>query len=504
MSVSLLSYNIQVDEKTYTDTIGTLENNEVLNIINDCIELKLLVENKSITPIIKNAGKSNVFLNSLELELDHKGFSDFKSYAINAENPKECIFMHDLDKNRKNINTSSFLFTVFLGKYQFHNRLIGFTGCERSKNFINISCSRTEPSIRAVYRLGKQEIMPGEELTLDSIYEDFGASYVQLIAQYTKVLNTNRGANDAQLYAQSHSYKDVSNIECIEDLLFTDKPRNFSLKVDDKPLSIKVGKTKLYPINLAAEEGAKYIFERIQAIAEANKCVNFTNIYPYIEQVEKYCCSNIYGLINNMFSQIKRKHPKLIMAFDDCPLPIMMRMNFIIIQEFDLTNKKSLIGRIKSKSNIYCENYDFITKTIFQRLALSHFTKYKTEGVKERELLEVLTGDTEKSHLNNSALIDIGSDIKDNAEVFPYIDKDNVFAFLVKGKTATYFAILNLSQEDTKFFWDFSMFEDAEVSDGVGVEVFTNKSYLISNSKLYIRVLPHKECFLIKKAVNND
>jgi hypothetical protein len=81
---------------------------------------------------------------------------------------------------------------------------------------------------------------------------------------------------------------------------------------------------------------------------------------------------------------------------------------------------------------------------------------------------------------------------------------EDVFGLLRVGKKAVYISIFNLSNTNSKFYWDFSSLGKEVSLDGTAVDIYSGSSYLISKGKIYVRRIKPYDCCLIVRRLKRE
>lgn len=440
-----------------------------------------------------NESKKLIHINSLEIQLSSYKASDYESYILNPENPREKISIKNIKKDTKD---TSFLFGALVAKERLSSWFAGFLGSCFSKNSIKISVSGDNINVYAVYDFVAHGLEGGEKLILDSINFESGNRYLQLINKYVSKINE----------INPLAKRDHSNIIEIKDsyLLFSEYDNSETLKAEGKSLSIKAKGHRLYPVNIALESIQSSIINKLQGFSESGQSiVHIKEVYAYLKEAEKARLFNAYYEFNRLLLMINYQFPNIQLCFDDCPLGLISGKNAIIKQELDLSIKTKIVDKLIGHSTSSIAD-NFMIRTILQRLAAGHSTKYNINKKSIKDLLDVITGNLNYSSSSIEIFNDLRKDIAEGNEVIPYPYKENIFSFLAKGKEAIYIAAFNLTNKPTRFFLDLSMDVENHAFDGSAVELFTNECILISSSKIYIKNLPSMDFRLIQKILIDD
>jgi hypothetical protein len=172
--------------------------------------------------------------------------------------------------------------------------------------------------------------------------------------------------------------------------------------------------------------------------------------------------------------------------------------NLILQQEIKLNTEVNIFNKLTNKHNISRLDYNFIIKTVLQKINAAYSTKYIISNDKAKELMDVITGNADIGTLKNKELIEVSSDINIGESMIPYESKENIFSFFIRGNKVCYVAILNFTSKNANFFWNFSTDINDNTFNKAAVEIFTKRQVLIADSSIYLREIPPMSCSLVK------
>jgi hypothetical protein len=478
---------------------GNKENNfdmhnadEVTLNLHNGLTIKIKYIDSYINIKIMNNTEKQISISSLQFRVKEAEIGEYKQIMVNPKKSSEKVYALDLKNKIKNPVISN-LFTALIGKEQFSNLIMGFIGCRTSNNYFKLIDTKAGKELYVVYDFSNYNCEPGSILELDSIYIGHTNNYVKLLDNYVKLLGNNTNICKVELIGNNR----------LDNVLFTDKLTAESLRHNGKAVKVSVNRGKKYLIDISSESGKNYIYDIMERYRDENYIIiDLNGINEYIEEVEKHKLFNVYYELNTLFEHIYINYPQVNLSFDNCPVGLTAGRRAILEQKLEISHKKKgLFNRFADKADSHNLNFDFITKLILQKLAAAHKTKFVTNNKKAEELLGVITGSIHSNGINQKELLEVQEDLVGCSSLIPYLSKDKVYGFYVKGKRSSYIAVLNMSSKHSKFYWDLSNDIDEEEIDGAAQEVYTNKSLLISDNAVYVRDVRPGDCLLIKKSV---
>lgn len=293
----------------------------------------------------------------------------------------------------------------------------------------------------------------------------------------------------------------LKNIPSTYSILYTYRVNNSTVKVNDKPVHIKVDGKKLYPIDIRSSEGEKLIFTNANAVLSKSNLLNLNGIGKFIDIIEENKLFNVYYELYKLLCVLKDSVNKVDIYSDDYPVGLLNKKILPLNKNIGFDDKKSLISVISRKKIKKDINYDFFFKLLMQRIIQLNYEELKINNNKIKELMSVVIGNTNLNNLKSLELKEMAEDIDTKFAVIPCIERKDVFGILLRGKKNIYFAVFNLGNEALKFYCDLSLHSGYDEFNGVAIETYSNTSYLISDGKLYIRNLKAGDCCLFKKEI---
>lgn len=498
MDLHKLAVILKMDENNYKIDID-LQNSVKDYLINN---IKLVIDEDSNTLDVSllNCSKREAYLNSLSIHLATFRFDDRAICILNDEDPSKDIEFQTLEESRSTKEFISYLFGMVLEEEFSSNYLFGFLCSHTSKVCIKYVIKGDDVRIYAEYIFGSHKLIPNETLKLDTLYISEGNDPFNSFNNYMDAITANYGHNKLAKHSTNKIIVEDNNDQY--NLLFTKKPCNYSIKIDNKPISVKVDKEKLYPIDISTGGGRNVIFERVQELKKQdNSNVYIKYVSNYLEEILNLKALNPYFQFNSLLLELRNMFENIAFFFDKCPLGMAIGNNVVLEQELELSRKQGMFKRLVKRKEKYSLNYNFIIKMMLKRSILDYNTKFNVKNTKVKALLETITGELATKIEMDSQLRSISKDIDTRFGVIPYFQSEDIFGFVAKGKEAIYMAVFNLSENPVKFYCDLSMKMEQINLDGVVNEVFTDTDYLVSNGKLYIRSFPAMDCCLFKKAI---
>jgi hypothetical protein len=487
-----------MDDKNYKMDI-TLHNNVKDYLLN---KVKLAITNGPNTLDISllNCGDSAVHLDRLDIHLATFRFDKKSVCVLNSEEPSKDIEFQPLEESKTSKEFASYLFGMVLEEIFSSNYLFAFLCTHKSKNFIKYIVEGDCVKVYAVYNFGAHKLLQNETLKLDTMYMEEGNNPFSSFNNYIDAITNNYEYNQL---AESNTNKSlIGNKGKQYNLLFTEKPCSYSIKVNNKPVSVKVDKERMYPVDIASDNGKSVIFERVQQLKNRNGgIIYFKYVNNYLEEVLKLKASNPYFELNNLLLVLRQEFEDIKFYFDDCPLGMAIGNNAILEQELELNKKHGVLEKLLKKKEKYSLNYNFIIKMMLKRSISNYGTRFNINNSKVRALFEAITGGLAAKTEADILLRTISEDIDTKFGVIPYLQSKDIFGFVAKGKETVYMAVFNLSENPVRFYCDLSMQMEHINLDGVVNEVFTDTNYLVSDGKLYIRNFPAMDCCLFKKII---
>lgn len=489
MCIMPSKYLLEYNDKTIC---GCIENDATSIDIDSRINMEIQYKADCIYLDIKNKGSEIEYLNRVELCYDELDYNDYIGLIQNFKRPSEKINYIELDKFKDKKEIISPLFCVLHGKEQFSNRIIGFLGSTFANCYIKLIIERNRFEVYVVYEFIRQGLESGESFKCNGILTMTGSNYLQLINKYVRLIN-NKDSNHFRnnIINNKQDYKDTM-------ILYSKIDSNLVLSKNDNPINIKASGIKYYLLDISKLETKEYIISKVKTISKrGEKIVFFSNIYDYLEKAATVKQFNTYYEFSKLLIAIKNEISEIKICFDDCPIGLLCSRNLILQQEIKLNTEVNILNKLINKNNIPRLDYNFIIKTVLQKMAASCSTSYVINNDKAKELMEVITGNADIGALKSKELIEISSDIKGES-IIPYEAKENIFSFFIRGNRACYIAMLNFTRKNINFFWDFS----ADINDNTfnksAEEIFTKQKVLIADSRIYMREIPPMGCSLVK------
>ncbi|GLC30802.1 hypothetical protein [Clostridium omnivorum] len=498
MDLHKLDVVLKMDEKSYKIDID-LQNSVRDYILNN---IKLIIDESSNTLNISllNCSEKEACLNSLSIHLATFNFDHNAACVLNNEDPSKKIEFQPLEESKSAKEFISYLFGMILEEEFSNNYLFAFLCSHTSKVCIKYIIKGNHVKVYAEYVFGVHKLLPNEKLKLDTLYITEGNDPFHSFNKYMDAIAENYELNKLTRQNTKKVIEEDNNDKY--NFLFTKKPCSYSIKINGKPISIKVDKEKLYPIDISTKDGKLIIFERVQQLKEKDSNnVHIEHVSSYLEGLLELKILNSYFQLNSLLLELKSVFEGITFSFGKCPLGMAIGNNVILQQELELSRKQGIFKKFSKRKEKYYLNYNFIMKMMLKRSILDYKTKFNIKNTKVRALLETITGDLATKIDTDSQLRSISKDIDSKFGVIPYFQSEDIFGFVTKGKEAIYMAVFNLSENPVKFYCDLSTKMDQIDLDGVVNEVFTDTDYLVSNGKLYIRNFPAMDCCLFKKSI---
>lgn len=493
LSINNIKFEVAIDNKIFNSSINLMEKRTSL-LLNNIVDLRITYEDDLLNISIKNIGSTSVPLNNLKLELFSTRYYNGASCIISPKNICEKINSVPISRIKETDKVISYLFNIFVDEENHNSTLFGFLGCNSSGNSIESVIIKNEFKITAVYNFVNHQLLPGEELNLDSLFIRKGHNIFSLFNSYVDRmligLEIKEDYNKKLLMQKSDVYS----------ILFTYKVNSNTLKVDNKPVYLKVGKKKLYAVNISTEEGKKKVFSNAIAVLSRANILDLRGIGDFIKVIEDNKLFNVYNELNKLLSAIKNNSKGVRFFSDSYSLGLVDGNIIVENKDLELGDKKSFLDQISQKNN-HQINYDFFLKLLMQRIVSYNNKSFLVNNPKVNELMSVVLGDINVNSLNSSEHIEMAMDIDINYAIVPYIERNKVFALLLTGKKNMYIVVFNFENKAVKFYCDLTNSSDYKEVDGVATEVYSDTNYLISDGKLYIRSIASMDCCMFKKAI---
>lgn len=491
MDTAEMRYEIVVNNKSNNAAID-LNDECTSSILNGDLIISLALSNNLINVFVKNKGSKPVALNRLSFEL----FSS-QSYeeAFCITNPKkisEKINYTSMNKLNSDEKIESQLFEIFVDEENHNSKIFGFLGCKYSKNFIKNVVKNNELKISAVYDFINQEVIPGEELVLDSLYIKEGRNIFSLFNSFADRMTAGiKACNKRPVFNKPNTYS----------ILFTYRANSNTLKVEGKPVFIKVNGKKLYAVDISKPEGKKQVFVNANAVLSRASDLDLRAVGEYINVVEANKLFNANYELTELLDYLKAAFEGVRFYSDDCPVGLADEYITFESSELVFEDKMHLLDYIGMRKNSHHINYDFFIKLLMRRVVSTCKDSFSVNSPKINELVSVILGSANIGSIKNEELLEMARDIDNEYAIIPFIDRKKAFALLIRGRKYMYVAVFNLEKEPVKFYCDLTVHSGYSELDGVAVETYSNTNYLISEGKLYIRSLPSMDCCLFKKSI---
>jgi hypothetical protein len=485
-------YLLEYNNKTLC---GLIENNATSVDIDSRINMEIQYKGDCIYLNLKNKGSDVEYLNRVELCYDKFDYNDYIGLVQNSKRPADKINYIEIDsiKDKKVINSS--LFCVFHGKEQFSNRIIGFLGSTCANCYIKLIIEHNKFEVYVVCDFINQRLESGESFKCNGIFTTTGSNYLQLINRYVRLINDEYIINSRNNIINANNKPNYNDA-----MIFYSKINsNLVLSKKDSPINIKANGIKYYLLDISNLETREYIISKVKTISKrGEKIVFFSNIYDYLEKAASVKKFNIYYEFSKLLIAIKNEITDIKICFDDCPIGLLCSRNLILQQEIKLNTEVNIFNKLTNKHNISRLDYNFIIKTVLQKINAAYSTKYIISNDKAKELMDVITGNADIGTLKNKELIEVSSDINIGESMIPYESKENIFSFFIRGNKVCYVAILNFTSKNANFFWNFSTDINDNTFNKAAVEIFTKRQVLIADSSIYLREIPPMSCSLVK------
>jgi hypothetical protein len=492
-----IKYKIVVDNEI-SSSIVNISEKCTSSLPNDSLIINFNFSDDVLSISIKNNSSKTVGLINFRLELFSSRNYKQVFCIINPKKPNEKITYMPMSKVKDNETIESQLFEIFVDEESNCSKIYGFLGCQFSKNYVENIVKRDELKITAVYNFINQELSPDEELVLDSLYLSEGQNIFSLFNSFAdKILE---GFNIREEYNKKLILK-KSNVYSI---LFTYKVNSSTLKINNKPLHVKVDGKKLYAVDISKPEGKKKVFVNANAVLSRANALNLNGIGEYISIIDNNKLFNANYELNKLLTSIKAEFQGVRFYSDDYPLGLFYENIIVNNKELVLEDKEGLLRNLGKRKNSHHINYDFYIKILMQRLVTYHNENFSVNSKKISELMSVVLGGSSLNSLGSEELIEMSEDINTRCAIIPFIEKKKAFTLLLTGRKYMYLAVFNLENEAVKFYCDLTAHSGYRELDGVVTEVYSNTNYLISDGKLYIRSLPSMDCCLFKKIIDSQ
>jgi hypothetical protein len=495
MDNSNLKYKIEVDNEISSSVVNINEKC-TSSLLKDSLTINFSFKDDVLGVSIKNNSSKTVGLNNFTLELFSSTNYKEAFCIINPKKANEKVTYMPMCKVKDNESSESQLFEIFVDEESHSSNMYGFLGCQFSRNYIENVINKGELKISAVYNFINQELFPDEEFVLDSIYIKEGRNIFSLFNGFVdKVLggfDIREDYNKKLILRKSNGYS----------ILYTYKVNGSTLKINNKPVHVKVDGKKLYAVDISKPEGKKKIFANANAVLSRANALNLDGVGEYIGIIQKNKLFNANYELSKLLASIKDEFQGIRLYSDDYPLGLFDENVIVDNKELVLEDKKSLLKRLINRKSSHHINYDFYIKILMQRLVTYYNENFSVNSKKISELMSVVLGGNNISSLRSDELIEMNEDLDTRHAIIPFIEKKKAFALLLTGRKYVYLAVFNLEKESVKFYCDLTVHSGYRDLDGVATEIYSNTNYLISEGKLYIRNLPSMDCCLFKKAID--
>jgi hypothetical protein len=495
MNISNIKYDIEVNGKLISSAVS-LKEKCTSSMINGALIISFSLSDKVLNISIKNNSSTSVVLNTLSLELLKARHYKDAFCIINPQKINEKVTYMPMSKVNDNKKIQSHLYEIFVDEDTHSNKVFGFLGSRFSNNFIENEVNKNELKITAVYDFAHQELNPEEELVLDSIYIKEGQNIFLLFNSFI-----DRMLADFDI-KENYYKKLVLKKSNVYSILFTYRVHDSTLKINDKPVYLKVDGKKLYAVDISNAEGRKKVFVNANAVLSRSNALNLDSVGEYVNIIQNDKLFNVNYELNKLLTSIKEQFQEVRFFSDDYPLGLLGENIVVVNKELILDDKKNLLSYLSKKKDSQSINYDFFIKLLMQRLVTYYNESFTVNSKKISELMSVVLGGANINSLRSRELIEITEDIDNNYAIIPYIEKKKAFALLITGRKYMYIAVFNLESEAVKFYCDLNAYSGYKELDGVATEVYSNTNYLILDGKLYIRNLPSMDCCLFKKKID--
>jgi hypothetical protein len=495
MNIDNIKYSIEVNEQLIRSVVS-LEEKCTSSMVNGALNINFSLSNNLLNIKIKNNSSTPVSLNNLRLELFSARHYKEAFCIINPQSTSEKVTYIPMSKVNENEKVQSHLFEIFVDEETNSSKIFGFLGCKVSTNLIENVVTKNELEIAAVCNFLNQELNPGEELDLDSIYISEGKNTFSLFNSFVdKMLvnfNLKEAYNKKLVLKKSNAYS----------ILFTYKANSSTLKINDKPVYLKVDGKKLYAVDISKPEGRKKVFVNANAVLSRANALNLDSVGQYISVVQNNKLFNVNYELSKLLTSIKSQFEGIRVFSDDYPLGLLDENIIVDNIELAFEDKKSLLSHLSKRKNNHHINYNFFIRLLMQRLITYHNVSFATNSKKLSELMSAVLDGSNINSLKSGELIEITEDIDTSYGIIPFVEKNKAFALLITGKKHMYLAVFNLGSEAVKFYCDLNVYSGHRELEGVATEVYSNTNYLISDGKLYVRNLPPLDCCLFKKKID--
>lgn len=496
MDISNIKYDIEVDGELISSVIS-LKDKCTSCLIKDALFINFEFSDDVLSVSVNNNSSTAMILSKLKLELFSERQYEEDYFIINPKKSSEKITYIPMSKINGNAKNESHLFEIFVQEENNIYNIFGFLGCQFSGNSIENIIKKNRLKISAVYNFINQELETGEKITLDSIYIKEGQNIFSLFNNFVDRMlmgyNTKETYNKKFTLIKSDTYS----------ILFTYKVNSSTLKINDKPLWIKVDGKKLYAVNILKPEGKKKVFVNANAVLSRSNVLNLDGVGEYINIIEDNKLFNVYYELNKLLNSIKEHFEGVRFFSNDYPLGVLNENIVIDNKELILDDKRNLLSHLSGRKSNNHLNYDFFTKLLMQRIVAYNDKSFSASSPKVNELMSIVLGGGNIDSIKESQLLEMMEDIDTQYAIVPYIQSRKAFALLITGKKYMYITVFNLESEAVKFYCDLSIYSRYKELDGVAIEVYSDTNYLIEDGKLYIRKLKPMDCCLFKKPIES-
>jgi hypothetical protein len=494
MNIAHIKYEAVINNKSNRSSIG-LDEKCTGSVLDSEVLISLALCSNVINVTVKNNDSKPVVLNSLSFELLSSGNYKEDYCIINPKKSNEKITYISMNKVNSDTKIESHLFEIFIDDEDCNNKIFGFLGCKYSRNLIENIVKENELKIFAVYSFINQVIFPGEECRLDPIYIKEGRNIFSLFNSFVdrRLADLGEGYNKKLMVERSDIYS----------ILFTYRVNSNTLKVEDKPVFIKVNGKKLYAVDISRPEGKKQVFVNANAVLSRASALDLSAVGEYINVAHDNKLFNVNHELTKLLASLKTEFQEVQFYSDDCPLGL--ADEYIILKNSRLVfeDKRNILDYIGKRKISHHINYDFFIKLLMQRLVRASTKSFSVNSPKVEELMSVILGSADIDAIKNKELLDMARDIDKHCAVIPLMDRKKAFSLLITGRKYIYVAVFNMEKETIRFYCDLIANSGYKDLDGVVEEVYSNTSYLISDGKLYIKNLPPMDCCLFKKPIKD-
>ncbi|MEW8956344.1 hypothetical protein [Clostridium sp.] len=473
-------YNISNLTLTINEEIFELSIPSHVNTINiyEGLYLKINSTNNIINISLLNTGTKKININNLSLTTFVLDKDDYDWYLNFHEDISKDIDIHPVSSR----DSSSYMFSMLFSE-DYLNLILGFLSSKSSYNHIDILSKKNSLIINATYDFINQAIHQGEEFTLDPLFFSHDINYINLITSYCAAIKNTNTSSPEKLQVFERRKE--------ENILFTNKLSSYILRNNFDPIKVKINGETLYPIDITSALGRHYIMDKVKRLLLSSSYIEINNVMEYINIVRKYKRFNVYNYIDFLTEDINKTFPNAILLSKDVPFGLMLSHNFAYINRI-----KPYTSKIFSKP-IYSFDMHFLIKTLLLNSIYIYDNKYSIKNSKVKELLEIITSSIKPEYISLEASLELASSLNNCEKIIPYIYKENIFSFLVKGESGYYIAVFNLSKRRTSFHWDLSQNLKEYISGNLK-ELFTGETFEIRDNKLKLKNLNSMDCYLLK------